>query len=132
MDRIRIGIIGTGFIGPAHIEALRRLPQVEVLALAEAGDQVAAEKSAALGIDTPYGDYHALIQDERIDSVHVCSPNHLHYEMVKAALAAGKHVVCEKPLALTVSEADELVELAQEKRLVNAVNFNIRFYPLLH
>ena len=131
MKKIGIGVIGTGFIGPAHIEALRRLPQVEVVALAEFGDQLAAEKAAALGIDAPYGDYHDLIQDERIDSVHVCSPNHLHYEMVKTTLAAGKHVVCEKPLALTVSEADELVELAKEKGLVNAVNFNIRFYPLM-
>jgi predicted dehydrogenase len=131
MKKIKVGIIGTGFIGPAHIEALRRLPDIEISALAESSVELAKEKAALLGIEKFYGNYQALIQDSEIQSVHVCSPNYLHYEMSKAALLAGKHVICEKPLAIKVQEAEELLELAEEKKLVNVVNFNIRYYPLM-
>ena len=132
MKRIKVGVIGTGFIGPAHIEALRRLGDIDVVALAECSDDVARSKAEMLGIEKYYGDYRELLKDSRIQSVHICSPNYLHYEMAKAALDAGKHVICEKPLAISVAEAKELVELADDKEgLVNAVNFNIRYYPLM-
>jgi predicted dehydrogenase len=130
MDRIKVGVIGTGFIGPAHIEALRRLGNIEVVALAEYSDDAAKSKAEMLGIGRHYGDYRELLNDRQIKSVHICSPNHLHYEMAKAALDAGKHVVCEKPLAVSVAEAEELVELAEKSGLINAINFNIRYYPL--
>jgi len=130
MKKIKVGVIGTGFIGPAHIEALRRLGNIEVAALAEYSEDAAKSKAEALGIEHHYGDYKKLLEDKDIESVHICSPNHLHYEMAKAALEAGKHVICEKPLAVNVAEAEELVELAEKKSLVNAVNFNIRYYPL--
>lgn len=130
MDRIKVGVIGTGYIGPAHIEALRRLGNIEVVALAEYSDDAAKSKAEVLGIDQYYGDYRGLLRNKEIQSVHICSPNYLHYEMAKAALEAGKHVVCEKPLAVSVAEAEELVELAEKSGLVNAVNFNIRYYPL--
>jgi len=71
-----------------------------------------------------------MLADERVDVVHITSPNHLHHAHAKAALAAGKHVVCEKPLAMTSAESAELLELAEASGLVHAVNFNIRFYPL--
>jgi predicted dehydrogenase len=131
MERIKVGVIGTGFIGPAHVEALRRLGYIDVVALAECSDDVARSKAETLGIERYYGDYRELLKDGRIQSVHICSPNYLHYEMAKAALQAGKHVVCEKPLAISVAEAEELVELADKEGLVNAVNFNIRYYPLM-
>lgn len=131
MRRVKTGVIGTGFIGPAHIEALRRLGHVDVVALAECSADLAKSKAQTLGIAKSYGDYGELLKDDRIESVHVCSPNYLHYEMAKAALEAGKHVVCEKPLAISVAEAEELVELADKTGLVNAVNFNIRYYPLM-
>ena len=131
MRRVKTGVIGTGFIGPAHIEALRRLGHVDVVALAECSADLAKSKAQTLGITKSYGDYGELLKDDRIESVHVCSPNYLHYEMAKAALEAGKHVVCEKPLAISVAEAEELVELADKTGLVNAVNFNIRYYPLM-
>ncbi len=131
MERIKVGVIGTGFIGPAHIEALRRLGDIDVVALAECSDDVAKSKAEILGIERCYGDYRELLKDSRIQSVHICSPNYLHYEMAKAALEAGKHVICEKPLAISVAEAEELVELADKEGLVNAVNFNIRYYPLM-
>ncbi len=132
MRKIKVGVIGTGFIGPVHIEALRRLGFVEVAALADIDLAVAQSKAGMLGIDKAYGDYRELIRDPEIEVVHVCTPNNLHYTMSKEALEAGKHVVCEKPLAMDAKEAEELIKLAKEKNLVNAVHFNIRFYPLMH
>ncbi len=131
MERIKVGVIGTGFIGPVHVEALKRLSNIEVLALAECSAELAESKAQMLGIEKHYGDYRQLLGNDDIQSVHICSPNYLHFEMAKAALEAGKHVVCEKPLAISVAEAEELVDLAQNKGLVNAVNFNIRYYPLM-
>src|SRR5262245_60603782 len=69
-----------------------------------------------------------MLEDDRVDVVHLTTPNHLHYAQVRAALAAGKHVVCEKPLAMDATETAELLRLAEESGLVHAVNFNIRFY----
>ena len=126
---IGVGVAGTGFIGPAHIEALRR-NGIQVLGLAERSQEIAVEKAAQLGIERSYGSMEALLADPDIDVVHIATPNHLHYTHAKAALLAGKHVVCEKPLAMNATESAELVKLAAERQLVNAVNFNIRMYPL--
>ncbi len=131
MEKVKVGVIGTGFIGPAHIEALRRLGNIEVAALAECSNDIAKSKAELLGIEKYYGDYKHLLKDRDIQSVHICSPNYLHYTMAKEALEAGKHTICEKPLAISVAEAEELVDLAGKKGLVNAVNFNIRYYPLM-
>lgn len=131
MKKVKVGVIGTGFIGPAHVEALRRLGNIEVVALAECSQDVARSKARMLGIETYYGDYKELLEIREIQSVHVCSPNYLHFQMAKETLLAGKHVICEKPLAISVAEARELVEMAKKTNLVNAVNFNIRYYPLM-
>ncbi len=131
MKRIRAGVIGMGFIGPAHIEALRRLPNVDVMALADADQAAADAKAAGLAVPDAYGDYRALLAKSDIDVVHICTPNHLHAPMAMDALNAGKHVVCEKPLAMDVKEGEALVSLAAKKALVNAVHFNIRYYPLM-
>jgi predicted dehydrogenase len=72
-----------------------------------------------------------MLREEAFDCIHICTPNNLHFTMAKAALLAGKHVVCEKPLATTVNEADELIAIANDRKLVNAVNFNVRYYPLV-
>jgi predicted dehydrogenase len=127
---IGIGIAGTGFIGPAHIEGLRR-NGFSILGLAENGDALAAEKAAQLGIPRAYGSFDALLADPDNDVVHLATPNVLHYPQAKAALLAGKHVICEKPLAMTAAESAELVKLAAEKGLVNAVNYNLRMYPMV-
>lgn len=131
MTKIPVGVIGTGFIGPAHIEAMRRLPNVEVVALADVDEATARAKAQALGVPDAYGDYRKLLARDDVQAVHICTPNYLHYEMSRQALQAGKHVVCEKPLAVESREAAELVELAAKKGLVNAVHFNIRYYPLM-
>ena len=127
---IGVGVAGTGFIGPAHIEALRR-NGIQVVGLAENTREKAEEKAAELGIPRIYGSLDEMLADTDINVVHLATPNYLHHAHAKAALMAGKHVVCEKPLAMNTAESAELVQLAAEKELVNVVNFNIRMYPLV-
>ncbi len=127
---IGIGVAGTGFIGPAHIEGLRR-NGLTVLGLAEANKELAEEKAAMLNIPRSYGSLEEMLADPDIDVVHLATPNYLHHPHAKAAMLAGKHVVCEKPLALNAEQSAELVALAAEKKLVNAINFNLRQYPLV-
>ncbi|UCF96087.1 MAG: Gfo/Idh/MocA family oxidoreductase [Spirochaetaceae bacterium] len=131
MNELKVGVIGIGFIGAAHVEALRRIPGIEVTAIAHSSDQKAKAKGQELGVDRTFGDYRRLLEIKEIHAVHVCTPNHLHYPQTRDALAAGKHVLCEKPLAVTVKEARDLVKRADASGLVTAVHFNIRFYPLL-
>ncbi|HEV3101830.1 MAG TPA: Gfo/Idh/MocA family oxidoreductase [Candidatus Dormibacteraeota bacterium] len=122
-------VIGTGFIGAVHVDALRRLGiQVHGVVGSSAGR--GAERARAAGLPPAYESMEAMLADERVDVVHVTSPNHLHHAHAKAALEAGKHVVCEKPLAMTSAESADLLELAESSGLVHAVNFNIRFYPI--
>lgn len=126
---IGVAVAGTGFIGPAHVEGLRR-NGITVAALAEETKEKAEQKAAELGIPRWYASLEELLADPTIQVVHLATPNHLHYPHAKAALMAGKHVICEKPLSLTSKESGELTRLAAEKKLVNAVNFNIRMYPM--
>jgi predicted dehydrogenase len=127
---LKVAVVGAGFIGPAHVEALRRLG-IDVIGLWKGDAEGSAQKAKEIGLNKGYQSYEALLEDPEVDVVHITSPNHQHYEQAKGALGAGKHVVCEKPLAMNSQESQELVALAKEKRLVNAVNFNLRFYPLV-
>jgi predicted dehydrogenase len=122
-------VVGVGFIGPVHIEALRRLgrPIVGVLGSTPAKSKQAAQ---ALGLTRGYASYDELLADPDVQAVHIASPNRHHFEQCRAALAAGKHVICEKPLAMNVGESSRLVALAEEKKLAAAVCYNVRFYPL--
>lgn len=131
MRELNVGIIGTGFIGPAHIEALRRLGNINIAALADIDIDTAKVKAENLNIRKYYGDYKELLKDDSIEVVHICTPNYLHFQMAKDALEADKHVICEKPLAIKIEEALELVELAEKKKKINAVHFNVRYYPLM-
>jgi predicted dehydrogenase len=124
ITELRAGVVGTGFIGVVHVDALRRLG-IEVTGVVGS----TPERATVKGIAPAYDSYEALLADERVDVVHLTTPNSLHYAQVKQALAAGKHVVCEKPLATTAAESEELVELAEASGLVHCTNFNIRFYP---
>ncbi len=123
---LRAGVVGTGFIGLVHVDALRRLG-VQVAGVVGSS----AERALAKSVAPVYESYDALLDDDTIDVVHVASPNHLHYPQVKQALDAGKHVVCEKPLALTSEQSRELLELAEHAGVVHCANFNIRFYPMV-
>jgi len=126
MEKIKVGIIGTGFIGPTHIEAIRRLGFVEVIALAETSQEQAETKAAELGISLAYGDYREMLKNEEIQVVHNCTPNHVHFAINKDIILAGKHVISEKPLAMNSEESAELLALAKTKDVVHGVNFNYR------
>src|SRR3990170_215542 len=126
MSELRAAVVGTGFIGVVHVEALRRLG-VEVTGVVGSTPERARAKP---GLPEPYSSFEAMLADERVDVVHLTTPNHLHFEQSRTALAAGKHVVCEKPLAMDSVESGELVRLAQASGLVHCTNYNLRFYPL--
>ncbi|MDQ0217410.1 Gfo/Idh/MocA family oxidoreductase [Peribacillus cavernae] len=131
MEKIKVGVIGTGFIGPTHIEAMRRLGFVEVVGLAETSQEAAEKKAAELGIPKAYGDYREMLRDSEIQVVHNCTPNHLHFGINKEIILAGKHVVSEKPLAMSSKESAELLALAKEHKVVHGVNFNYRQFPIV-
>ena len=130
MKKFRVGVIGVGFIGVVHIEQLRRLGNVEVVALSNMVD--AKLKAEELFVPKGYDDYRAMIDNENLDAIHVCTPNNTHYEMAMYAMERGVHVVCEKPMTTTVEEADALVKKAKEMNVVHAMNFNCRFYPMAY
>jgi predicted dehydrogenase len=126
IGELKAGVVGTGFIGVVHVDALRRIG-VDVTGVVGS----TAERARAKAVAPVYESYEALLADASVDVVHLTTPNHLHYPQVKQALEAGKHVVCEKPLAMTAEESGELLELAERSGLVHCTNFNIRFYPMI-
>ena len=131
MKTIQVGVIGTGFIGPAHIEALRRLGDVEVVALAEVDQPTAEAKADALNIPRAYGDYRKLLEDADVAAVHNCTPNALHFPINREVLRAGKHCISEKPLAMNSRESRQLVRMARKAGVVHAMNFNYRLNPVV-
>ncbi len=131
MKSLRAGVLGTGFIGPAHVEALRRIAGVEVVAIGSNEPERAEAIAQNFGIPKVYRGWEELIRDPGIDVVHNCTPNNLHFEINRAAILAGKHIVSEKPLTVTSKESAELLRLVNRHGTVNAVNFNYRFYPLV-
>ena len=131
MKRLGMGLVGAGFIGPHHLEAVRRLGFVDVVAIADFNDELARAKAEALGVPKAYGSYQALLADPDIDVVHNATPNFMHPPVNMAAIAAGKHIVSDKPLAMTSAQARELLEAATAKGVVHAVTFNYRGNPLV-
>jgi len=124
-------VVGTGFIGAVHIDAIRRLG-ARVAGVVGSSAQRAEEKARQFGVERGYGSFEEMLADASVDVVHITSPNDDHPAQAEAALKAGKHVVCEKPLALSSVQTDRLRKIATETGLVAAVNFNIRFYPHVH
>jgi predicted dehydrogenase len=115
-------------MGVAHTEALRRLG-LDVVGIVGSTPERARAEAATVPLPPVRDSVAELLADPAVDAVHVTSPNHLHAEHVGAALRAGKHVVCEKPLGVSSTETTELVALAEESGLVHAVCFNLRYYP---
>jgi predicted dehydrogenase len=124
-------VIGTGFIGAVHIGALRRLG-VPVVGVLGSSPSRGKERAAALGIAKSYDTLEQLIADPAVTVVHVTSPNREHYPQVMRLLEGGKHIVCEKPLAMTSAQSYEMLALAKKRGLVAAVCYEVRFYPLNH
>jgi predicted dehydrogenase len=136
MTQLRVGLIGTGFMGKAHAIALRAAPAVfqlsaepicELLADVDAGH--AASKAKEFCFNRSTDDWRALVTDPNVDIVDICTPNFLHYEMAVAAIEAGKHVYCEKPLALTLEQSEQMSNLARVAGVSTMVGFNYAKNP---
>ena len=131
MPPVNVAVVGSGFMGAAHIDALRRVPGVQVVAIAALDLPRAQELANQFGIPTVVSDWRALLDRKDVHAVHNCTPNNLHFEVNKALIQAGKHVLSEKPLTMTSAESGELVRLARDAGVVTAINFNYRGYPLV-
>jgi predicted dehydrogenase len=130
-QKVRVGIVGAGFAASSHIDALRRISEVEVAGIAGSRPERGQQAAERLGIDRAFPDWRVMVQDDAIDAVHDCTPNHLHAEINSAALAAGKHVLSEKPLAMDSAQSGRLVEEAVAANVVSGVCFNYRHFPLV-
>jgi predicted dehydrogenase len=131
VKRLGMGLIGPGFVGAHHIDAVRRLGFVDVIAVAASSEESARRKADALGVPKAYGRFEELIADPDIHVVHNTTPNHLHGPVILAALKRGKHVVSDKPLATTAGESRQLWQAAEDAGVVHAVTFNYRGNPLV-
>lgn len=131
MITFRAAVVGTGFIGPVHVEALRRAG-VEVAAVVGSTPEKSRASSLALGVSGNHETLEDVLADKTIDAVHLATPNRFHFEQAMAVLRSGKHVLCEKPLAMNSSESAQLVQFANESGLAAGIAYNIRYYPLCH
>jgi len=131
MTRIGMGLVGPGFVGAHHIDAVRRLGFVDVVAVAASSDASARRKADALEVPKAYGSFEALVADPDVHVVHNTTPNYLHVPVILAALARGKHVISDKPLAMTAADAKQLLDAANRAGVVHAVTFNYRGNPLV-
>jgi predicted dehydrogenase len=129
--RIGMGLVGPGFVGAHHIDAVRRLGFVDVVAVAASSDASARRKADALGVPRAYGSFEALAADPDVHVVHNTTPNYLHVPVILAALAHGKHVISDKPLAMTAADARQLLDAANAAGVVHAVTFNYRGNPMV-
>lgn len=125
----KVAIVGTGFMGPTHTEALRRIG-VAVAGVMGSSPEKSVVAAEALGLSKAYASFDDVLADTDVSAVHLCVPNVLHFPMAKAALEAGKHVMCEKPLAMNSVESSELVQLAAGRSLAAGVCYNLRYYPI--
>jgi len=131
MRKIKTGIIGSGFMGAAHAEALQRIGGVEIVGVSSSDEKSLKEVTLKYDIEKKYNNWKELIYDNEIEVVHNCTPNHLHFEINKEAIKAGKHIISEKPLTVNSEQSRQLINLLKTKKVVNAINFNYRFYPLI-
>ncbi len=126
---VRAAVVGTGFIGPVHVEGIRRAG-IEVIGISGSSPARAEEAAKKLGIPRAYATFDDLLADRDVEAVHITSPNRFHFDQASKALQAGKHVMCEKPLAMHARESAELVRIAAASGKAAGVNYNVRYYPL--
>ncbi len=131
MSKIRVGVIGAGYIGLVHLEMLRRLPRVEIAAVADPNLALARGAADRLGIPGGAAEADAILDDPGIDAVHVCAPNDVHFEINRKAILAGKDILSEKPLALDSRETEELLRLARQRGTLTGIDFCYRYYPVV-
>ena len=128
---ITVGLIGAGYIGPIHLGALARLGGVRVKTVIDVNGELAKKAAAAYNVPNSGTDHREVIKDPEIDVIHNCTPNKYHYQITKEALEGGKQVLSEKPLAMDLKEAEDLVELAEKKRAITGIDFCYRYYPVV-
>ena len=131
MKKFKTAVFGTGFVGRVHLEGIRRLGFVDLYAIGEPQIEKANQLAAEFGVQKTEADYRRILEDPAVDAVHVCTPNFMHAPIAKDALQAGKHVICEKPLATSVKEAQDLVDTAHATKRRNATFHNLRYYPMV-
>ncbi|GAA0243950.1 Gfo/Idh/MocA family protein [Rhodanobacter caeni] len=131
MKTLGMGLVGPGFIAAHHIDAVRRLGDVEIVGLAGSSEASAQKRARELGVGRAYASYRDLLADPAVHVVHNTTPNHLHREISLAALRAGKHVVSDKPLASNLQESRELHEAARDAGVAHVVTFNYRGHALV-
>jgi predicted dehydrogenase len=130
-DALKAGVIGVGLVGSPHIEAIKRTGLAEVVAVAASSPDSARRAAERHDVPRAEADWHAIVDDPAIDVVHNCTPNHVHAEVGTAALAAGKHLITEKPLADTLEDARALVTAAAQSSAVTALCHNYREYAMV-
>jgi len=128
---IKVGVIGAGYIGPIHIDALSRMGGIKVKSVADVNLNLSKKAAKDYNIGNAYNDYKEIIKDPEIDVIHNCTSNKFHYQITKEALEANKNVLSEKPLAMTLDEAEELVDLADKKGVITSIDFCYRYYPVV-
>lgn len=128
---IKVGLIGTGYIGGVHLEALSRLGGIQVVAIHDVNKELAEKVAKTFNIEKVVDNYQDMLKDPSINVIHNCTPNKYHYGITKEAIAEKKHILSEKPLAMTVEEAKELTESAEKANLITGVDFCYRYYPVV-
>ena len=132
MKKLRVGVVGVGFIGASHLEAVRRIPFAENAAIMNRTMATAERRAEEFGVPKVYRSLEEMLADPEIDVVHNCTPNNAHLEVNRKIIKSGKHIFSEKPLAMTVAETSELVRLLKgHPDTVAGVNFNYRMNPLV-
>src|SRR4051812_34951341 len=126
---LNVAVIGTGFIGRVHVRSAR-LAGANVVGVAASTAERSKQAAASLNVPKAYASGLDATRDAEVDVIHICTPNSLHVEVARAALLAGKHVICEKPLATSLSDARMLASLAAERELIGTVPFVNRFHPM--
>ena len=128
---VRVGILGTGTIARHHVDALRRIPGAIPTAVASASQDRAREFARQVNLPQAYGTHEEVLGNPDIEVVHICTRNALHFQLNALALEAGKHVVSEKPLALSSRDSTVLLNAAAKHSAVHACNYNYRAYPMV-
>ncbi len=131
MNKIKTAIVGTGFMGKVHAENVRRLGNVEIAAAVGSRPETARKFAENAGIPFATSNLQEVLDNKEITAIHICTPNVDHYPMSLAAVEAGKAVLCEKPMTMNVDEAQKLVAAAKQKNVLNCVQHNLRYYPVL-
>ena len=127
MDKVRYGIIGCGVIGPTHASALNNIESAELVAVADIDEEKGKQFAEKYGAESYYTDYHELLGRDDIDAVSICTPHYLHGPMAIDAARAGKHALVEKPMAITMAQADQMIQEFESAKLNLGAIFQHRF-----